>query len=173
MWKLETSEFEKTVCFLQYGPYTESIPMQRIIEDTDKDPTLTRLKQQIQKGFIPKSLKDLTPFRKIFSELSISDVGLILNGDKIILPKNLWQVAIQKAHQGGHPGMNCLKRRIRSHFWFSRLDSLIEEKVKSCKLCQMFTNKTTKEPLKTTPLPENAWQDVSIDLFGPVPDKTL
>ena len=88
-WKLETSEFEKTVWFLQYGPYTESISMQRIIEDTDKDPTLTRLKQQIQKGFIPKSLKDLTPFRKIFVELSISDVGLILKGDKIILPENL------------------------------------------------------------------------------------
>ena len=143
--------------------------MQHITEDTDKDPTLTRLKQQIQKGLIPKSLKDLTPYRKIFGEVSIS--GLILKGNKIILPENLWQVAIQKAHQGGHPGMNCFKGRIRSHFWFPRLDSLIEEKVKSCKPCQMFTNKTTKEPLKMTPLLENAWQDVSIDLFGPMPDK--
>ena len=35
----------------------------------------------------------------------------------------------------------------------------------------MFTNKTTKEPLKIIKHPEEAWQDVSIDLFGPMPDK--
>ncbi len=170
-WTLETSEFEKTVWFLQYGPYTESISMQRIIEETSKDPTLIKLDQQIKKGFIPKSLTDLSPYRKFFDELSISDVGLILKGDKIILPEKLWQVAIKKAHQGGHQGMNCLKRRIRRHFLFPRLDCLIEKKVKLCKPCQMFTNKTTKEPLKIIKHPEEAWQDVSIDLFGPMPDK--
>ena len=63
-WKLETSEFEKTVWFLQYGPYTESISMQCIIEDTDKDPTLTRLKQQILERFHTKVAQGSNAFQK-------------------------------------------------------------------------------------------------------------
>ena len=84
--------------------------MQCIIKDSDKDPTLIKLNQQIQKGLTPKSLKDLTSFRNILNEPSISDIGLILKGDKIILLESLWQMAIQKAHQVGHPG-RLLKAR--------------------------------------------------------------
>ena len=166
----ETSELEKTVWFLQYAPYTESISMSRIIDETDKDKTLHELKKYIRKGYIPKTKNNLAPFRKIFGELTISDEELIMKGERIILPESLWDIALVKAHQGGHPGMNSLKRRLRSHFWFPKMNQKVEEKVASCKECQLFTNKTTREPIHSHRTPDHAWQDVSIDLFGPMPD---
>ena len=101
----------------------------------------------------------------------MSDEELVLKGDKIVLPSNLHDTALSKAHQGGHPGMNGLKRRLRSHFWFPQMDRKIEAKVASCKHCSMFTNKTTREPACPHSTSDEAWKDVSVDLFGPMPDR--
>ena len=112
----EATEFEKTVWFLQFSPYTESISLEKIIKETKKDPILNSLKQYIRKGYIPKAEESLKPYRKVFDQLAISDEELLLKEGKIILPPSLHGIALDKAHQGGHPGMNGLKRRIRSHF---------------------------------------------------------
>ena len=167
----ETTEFEKTVWFLQFSPYTEAISMEKIIKETEQDPVLSSLKEYIRKGYIPKSDKTLKPYRKVFQELTLSDEELILKSEKILLPQSLYHVALEKAHQGGHPGMNGLKRRLRSHFWFPKMDSKIESKVASCKHCTMFTNKTTREPMQPHKTSDVAWKDVSVDLFGPMPDR--
>lgn len=128
------------------------------------------LKEFIRKGFIPKSYDELKAYQKIFPSLSVSDEGLILKDAKIILPASLRELALAKAHQGGHPGMNGLKRRIRSHFWFPKMDNAIKKKVEGCKECLMFTNKTTHEPLHHHQTSQNSWEDVSVDLFGPMPN---
>ena len=115
-------------------------------------------------------MKTLAPYRKVFHQLAISDEDFTLKGDRIVLPTSLHEAAITKAHQGSHPGMTCLKRRLRSHFWFPKMNKLIEEKISSCKECLMFTNKTTHEPIISHTTPTTAWNDVSVDLFGPMPD---
>ena len=167
----EAGEFEKTIWFLQFSPFTEAVSMQKIIKRTNDDPVLNTLKKSILNGYIPKSKKELKPFQKIFQELTISDEGLILKGEKIVLPEKLHDTALKKAHQGSHPGMSGLKRRLRSHFWFPKMDNKIEAKVEACKECTMFTNKTTKEPSYPHKISDEAWKDLSIDLFGPMPDK--
>ena len=67
--------------------------------------------------------------------------------------------------------MNGLKRRLRSHFWFPEMDKKIESKVAGCKPCTLFTNKTTREPLRPHNTSDETWTDVSVDLFGPMPDR--
>ena len=127
----ESTDFEKTVWFLQFSPYTEAISMERIIKETEKDPVLKALKRHIRKGHIPSSEEEMKPYKKVFDELTISDEELILKDGKIVLPSSLYKVALKKAHQGGHPGMSGLKRRLRSHFWFPKIDSAIETKIAS------------------------------------------
>ena len=167
----ESSEFEKTVWYIHFNPYIESISMGRIIEETTKDPVLKLLKRHLKKGFIPPSIPELSPFRKIFDQITVSDEGLILKDERIVLPEALHHLAIKKAHQGAHPGMNGMKRRLRSHFWFPKMDKSIENFVENCEDCQMFTNKRTKQPLIPVVAPKRPWNDVSIDLFGPMPDQ--
>ena len=65
-------------------------------------------------------------------------------GEKILLPNSMIKTAIQKAHQGGHPGMTTLKRRICTHFWYPKLNEEVQKVVKACVECAMFTPKTTE-----------------------------
>ena len=167
----ETSELEKTIWFLQYNPYTEAVNIKNLITATKRDQTMKSLKKYIRKGYIPESNTQLSPFSKIWNQLTISDSGLVLKGDKIILPESMVETAITKAHQGGHPGMTSMKRRLRSHFWCPKLNQRIEDMVKNCKQCAMFTPKNRRNNLHPHNLRDfNAWEKLSIDLFGPLPD---
>ncbi|CAB4041174.1 Transposon Tf2-9 poly [Paramuricea clavata] len=95
--------------------------------------------------------------------------GIILKGEKIVLPSNLQDTAIRLAHRGAHPGQSGLERRLRYHFFFHNMSKKIEEFVKSCNHCSMFIDKKTKEPIKPHRVPEKCWDTVSVDLFGPMP----
>ena len=45
----------------------------------------------------------MTPFSNIFDQLSISDSGIILKKEKIILPTSLVKTAIKRHTNGGTP----------------------------------------------------------------------
>lgn len=167
----ETQELEKTVWFLQYGPYTEAVNVTQLIEETNKDPLLRSLKKYLRKGYLPKSKKELAPYSKVFEELVILETGLVMKAEKIVLPGSMVMTAIEKAHQGGHPGMTTMKRRLRTHFWFPNLNEKVQDMVRSCNECAMFTPKNRKNPLEPHKLTDfNAWEKLSLDLFGPMPD---
>ena len=145
--------------------------MDRIIEETEEDQTMKKLQLALERGYIPKEDEmELKPFKKIMGEITTSDEGLMMKGERIILPNTLIKRALEKAHQGAHPGISRLKRRIRSHFWFPRLDHHVEKFVQACKECAIFTQKGTLEPLFHQKTPEKAWKNVQVDLFGPMPD---
>lgn len=155
---------------LTFSPYTEAVFLKKIARETAKDKELKQLSKYIHKGYIPNSIRKLQKYKKFEDQITEVD-GILYKQNQIILPETLWSRAIKKAHQGGHPGMNSLKRRIRSHFWFPKLNKMVEDTVKQCPGCQMHTNKANKAPLQHVPIPSKAWQDVSLDLFGPMPDK--
>ena len=171
-WREESRELEKTVWFLNLSPYSEAVSLPKIIQETQKDQTLSKLISHIRQGYIPNHDKaDLRAFANVWDSLTVSDSGLVLKGEKIILPEALWQLAVDKAHQGGHPGITRMKSRIRNHFWIPGLNELVEKKVQSCRTCQLYTRKTTKEPIAPQRTNDSSWEEVSVDLFGPLPDK--
>ena len=92
--RAETAEFEKTVWFLQFAPYTEAISFDKIIATTEKDLVWSALKKCIRQGYINDTDARLQPFKKVFNELAISDEELILRNDKIVQ---------EKAHQPPQP----------------------------------------------------------------------
>ena len=167
----ESNELEKTIWYLHFGPYIESISIKNIIKETCEDSTLKQLKRYIKKGYIPATVSALAPFRKIFDHLIISDEGLVMKDEKIVLPETLHDIAVKKAHQGAHPGMSGMKRRLRTHFWFPKMNTVIENFVSKCEECQMFTNKRSKHTITPLSNSNKAWDNVSIDLFGPMPDR--
>ncbi|GFR90262.1 transposon Ty3-G Gag-Pol polyprotein [Elysia marginata] len=47
---------------------------------------------------------------------------------------------------------------------------MVEEHLNGCVPCQSSVTGTAKrEPLKMTPLPEHAWEEISVDFAGPFP----
>ena len=168
----ETTELEKTIWHLQYSPYTEAVSIEGLIDNTNQDKTLRSLRKALRKGYLPESDKNLAVYGKVWDQLTISESGLILKGEKIILPEAMISTAIKKAHQGGHPGMTTMKRRLRAHFWCPQLNKRVQEMVTNCNECAMFTPKNRKNHLRPHKMKDfNAWEKVSIDLFGPMPDQ--
>ena len=141
-------------------------------QETAKDKELQQLSNFIKQGYVPNSAgKGWAPYKNVLGSMTVSDTGLIMKDEKIVLPKTLWQAAVDKAHQGGHPGETRMKSRIRNHFWIPGLNAIVKEKVSTCQSCQIFTSKATKEPISPQRSTEQGWEEVSVDLFGPLPNK--
>ena len=49
------------------------------------------------------------------------------------------------------------------------MDKKVKELVSTCLDCQAFTDKNMKEPIQPNKVPDKCWEEVSVDLFGPLP----
>ena len=167
----ETKELEKTIWFLQFSPYLEAISTEDLIRESNQDATLRKLKKALKGGKTMED-QDLKAYKKIRDKLMITDSGLVMKDDRIILPESLVDKAISKAHQSSHPGITTMKRRLRTHFWYPKLNERIQNYVSRCKKCQMFNPVNRKHQLHPHQLKGvNVWEKISIDLFGPLPNK--
>ncbi|XP_064651618.1 uncharacterized protein K02A2.6-like [Lineus longissimus] len=92
---------------------------------------------------------------------------------RLVIPKTLQKRAVELAHVG-HQGIVKTKSLLREKIWFPGIDALVEEEVRQCLPCQAASSRGAEKPelLKMTPLPKSAWQETSIDFFGPLPVPT-
>ena len=93
---------------------------------------------------------------------------LVLRGTRIVLPSKLRPQAIALAHEG-HLGIVGTKQNLRSKVWWPGIDKAAEKFCKSCYGCQLVARPNPPEPLTSTTLPEGPWQDLAVDLLGPLP----
>ena len=108
-------------------------------------------------------------YRKVKDELSVCN-GIVLTGNRIIIPTSLRSKAIDLAHVS-HQGIVKTKRLLREKVWFPGIDKMAEEKMHNCLPCQASTQGKLPppEPLKMTPLPSASWKEVAIDFAGHFP----
>ena len=102
-------------------------------------------------------------------KLSVSN-GLVLRGDRIIIPKALQEKAVKIAHSS-HQGIVKTKALMRETVWFPGLDKKVERAVRDCLPCQASTRSNTSSnhaPLKMTKMPNQPWEEVSADFHGPL-----
>ena len=64
------------------------------------------------------------------------------------------------------------KALLREKVWFSCMDRMVETRIKACLPCQAVTPVYTREPVQVSVLPDNPFDDVSID-FAHVVGETL
>lgn len=109
----------------------------------------------------------LQPYKNVRHELSVAS-GLVLRGDRIVVPKALQAKVVRAAHSS-HQGIVKTKSLIRQTLWFPGLDKLVESAVAHCLPCQAATPKQSEviPPLQMSKLPSGCWQEVSIDFTGP------
>ena len=144
------------------------------MKQTQLDPELSALKKALRKGYASPKCPVLAPYRKIWDSLTITNEGLVLKDDRIIIPEALKEKAMRNAHQGGHPGITAMKRRLRMHFYFRDLSKRVEEFVRGCEMCTMFNPKNRKNQLIPHDLQDyHAWERLAVDLFWPMPDGRL
>lgn len=101
-------------------------------------------------------------------ELCESLEGIVLWGDKIVMPRSLWTKVVDLAHQG-HQGVEKTKARIRTKVWFPGVDQMVEAKVKGCQACLVAGGDPPVPPVATEAPAERPWDQVSLD-FGSFAD---
>ena len=74
---------------------------------------------------------------------------------------------LELAHEG-HQGIVKIKERLRSKVWWPGVDNVAERKCRECCGCQLVTKETITPPMKITRMPERPWQDLALDLLGPM-----
>ena len=92
---------------------------------------------------------------------------LVLRGTRIVIPKPLPEEVLRLAHKG-HRGIVKMKARLRSKVWWPKIDSDAKWVCKSCHGCQVVGKFQVPEPMKRVKPPTGPWQDIAIDLMGPL-----
>ena len=146
----------------------ESVPIALKIQEIEKvsgdDEEL-----QVVRGCLASGNWEAAPKSYVCVRNELTFIGhVILRGTRIMIPEKLRQRVLGLAHEG-HQGIVKMKERLRSKVWWPGVDKEAERKCHKCYGCQLVTKETIIPPVKTTRLPERTWQDLALDLLGPLP----
>ena len=148
-----------------------AVVIDKIRKETEKDPQLNKVKQRLMQNDWEEFRKDedIKPFYPIRQQLYIAK-DIIFRLECIVIPSTLRRKVIHTAHKMGHLGMTKTKQLLREKYWFPEMNRMTEDVIGQCYECQVTTKQHVEEPIKTTPIPEEPWDVVSIDFGGPYPD---
>ena len=147
-----------------------ALTLSMIAEATRRDPTLRAVIDAIQSGkwyeLAKRPKVDSDTFRtyeRLKDELTIgTTTQVILRITKLVIPNELQHCVVELAHEG-HQGITKTKSLLREQVWFPGINKMVEDRVKSCLACQVATPKEAREPLKMSHLPNQVWEELSID----------
>lgn len=157
---------EEYINFLSKLAIPNGLTMERVATATKTDTTLQKLKAAIQKN--ETLTNDLSTFKNVQMELAVTTDGLIMRGERLVLPLSLQKEAVEIAHEG-HQGIVRTKQLLREKVWFPYMDELVEQKVSSCHPCQIVTTSHQRRELHMSNLPDAPWHELSLDFYGPIP----
>ena len=135
-------------------------------EETARDVELTALRDMIMTGW-PDTRSDcpahLLPYWTFREELGVAN-GVVIKGNRIVVPKSLRNMALEKIHLA-HQGIEKCRLRARASVYWVGMNNDIEQMVRKCATCQKHQNSLPKEPLHSYDVPTGPWHTLSADLF--------
>ena len=153
---------DKTIHVVQFS----TDKLREMQEHTNNDEDLHVLKEIILHGWpetprqVPKSIRQYWSCR---NELSLED-GLIMFGERIIIPQTKREEVLQKLHYG-HQGVSKCQLRAKSCVFWPGINKSIEEVVSRCSICQQYQRSQQSEPLMPHDVPQRPWQIIGMDMF--------
>ncbi len=130
----------------------------------EHDSVCQQVRQYCQQGWpIKNSVEpEIAPYWKYKQFLTVCK-GLLMYGQRIVVPKVLQKETLQKIHEG-HQGIERCRGRVTSSVWWPGVSSQVAQMVQQCPECAKNST-PPKEPLLTSPLPDFPWQVIGTDLF--------
>jgi len=156
-------EAEEYVKFVATNATPIALTIEEIETESEKDEELMELRRDLMQN--PERCDQ--KYRHVSSELCVCG-SLVLRGTRIVIPETLRPRVLEIAHEG-HLGVVATKQRLRTKVWWPGIDSQAERFIRSCHGCQLVAKADPPEPIRSTELPPGAWQDLAVDLMGPLP----
>ena len=159
-------EIDFVMAFAQ-GSLRVALSAKEAEEVSEIDPEMVSLKQYILSG--DWSQCRMSSYLCVRNELHVCVLGkLVLCSTRIVIPEALRGEVLRLAHEG-HRGIVKIKARRRTKVWWPKMDLDAERVCKSCHGCQVVGELQPAEPMKRVEPPTGPWQDIAIDLMGPLP----
>ena len=136
---------------------------------TDRDRTLSKVRDMILQGWQPSNSEDLKVYQKLQTELTVVK-GCVLRGNRVVIP-TIGRSQILKQIYETHPGICRMKNIARSYYWWPKIDKDIEAKVKECQTCQLVRPANHPETIQPWEWPTKPWLRLHLDYAGPVNGK--
>ena len=139
--------------------------LEEIRRATAADRVLMDLGDTIMRGWPSERLsipEHLRPYMHFKDELAVHD-GIIMKGDRVVIPTSLRMDMKQKLHTG-HLGVNSCLRRAKDVMYWPGMTSEIRQYIETCGTCSMYQDKQAKEENIITAVPVLPWQKVAADL---------
>jgi hypothetical protein len=172
---------EEYISFIADHATPKAVRLAEVKAATTADPVLQKVIEYMRHGTWSKhkidpwsatDSQDIKSYHAVRDELTISDDGdLVLRGTRLVIPRSLQDRIMDIAHEG-HQGVVKTKALLREKVWYPGIDAKVESKISQCMPCQYATPKQAREPLKMSPLPQSAFDEISID-FASVDGATL
>lgn len=137
----------------------------QVEEESAKDAELMTIREYVKSG----NWKDckLAAYLCVKNELCVIG-NLLLRGSRIVIPQSLREEALMLAHEG-HQGIVKMKSLLRQKVWWPKMDMDAEKVCRACHGCQVVGQFSPPEPMQRTEPPTGPWQDVAVDIMGPMP----
>ena len=75
---------------------------------------------------------------------------------------------VSLAHEG-HQGIIKTKERLKTKVCWPEMDRDTKKLCAECYGCQLVTKHVPPPPVKPTPMPQRPWEDLALDILGPLP----
>ena len=138
---------EEYINFIVDSSIPKSMTLAEVIEATNDDRTLKGLRAAIR--FNKWDSPVVKDYKHVKDELSVSSHGLILRGNRIVVPHSLRQRAVDIAHES-HLGIQKTKALLREKVWFPQIDNIVKNTIEKCVTCQAVASPNPPEPLAMT-----------------------
>ena len=147
----------------------ESTPVamtaREVERESESDPELCSVRHYIQTG--DWSQCKLPHYACVKNELCVLG-KLVMRRTRMVIPQSLRGEVLRLAHEG-HQGIVKMKSQLRTKVWWPKMDHDAEQVCKSCHGCQVVGEFSAPEPMQCVEPPSGSWQDVAIDVLGPLP----
>ena len=139
----------------------------RLQQSTAKDDTLALLKHTVQHGW-PQTITELHPYWTFREEISIED-GILLKGERIIIPAVDQPDILQQLHHG-HLGLQKCLHRARVSVYWPNLTEHLKELVTNCRVCLKYSQANREDSKSIGPplgqeIPTIPWVKLATDIF--------
>ena len=156
---------EEYIRFIATKAAPKAMTAQMIERESAVDAELKYIRECIQTSDWEKG--KYSPYKVVREELTCLG-KLIMRGTRIVVPETLRKQVLKLAHEG-HQGIVKMKARLRTSVWWPGIDKDAEKTCRKCHECQVVGQLPVPDPIQRKKFPDREWQDLAIDILGPLP----
>ena len=150
---------------------------------TTADITMIKRKTTVEESNILKEIKRNTiREREVVQALKKEDIltweedGVVYTEGRVYIPNNkkIWEEVLKENHNSidvGHSGQHRILELLKRMYWWPGLKENIKKYIQECFKYQQNKVRHQKKAGELHPLdiPQGPWQEISIDIIGPLP----